>query len=267
MSEKRKNEIRNLLIYFSITYIISWLIWLFPIIFNFSNINRFVFYAGGVIGPCIGAYLTTLITEKTEGFKILWKRVWSFKFDKKWLIPTLFMMPFIFLVLNLIAGENFLSKVLTTNPSNLILWAILFYIAAAFEEVGWRGYALDRLQSKTNAFFSSLILGLVWGLWHLPLLIYYWLFPIRFIYLYLIFVVFLSIMFTFLYNNTNRNIFIVTFFHAIINVLLSFFTPLKIADRDILYYYLNSIILLMDIILIIIFGPKKLKRENDKNTL
>lgn len=267
MSEIRENEIRNLLIYFSITFIISWSIWFLPIFFNFSFIMRFLCYAGGLLGPCISAYLTTFITEKKEGVKILWKRVWSFKFDKKWLIPTILMMPFIFVFLNLIVGERFLSKLLIINPSYLILWSILFYIAAAFEEVGWRGYALDRLQSKTNALFSSLILGLVWGLWHLPLLIYYWLFPIRYLYLYLIFVVLLSIMFTFLYNNTKRNIFIVTLFHAIINVLLTFFVPIYLTDREVLYYYLNSLLLIMDIILIIIYGPKTLRREKKNNTL
>lgn len=267
MSEIRENESRNLLLFFFITFMVSWTIWLLPIFFDFSNITLFIFYAGGVIGPCIGAYLTTFITEKTEGFKILCKRVWSFKFNKKWLIPTFLMIPFIFVFLNLIVGESVLSKLLIINPLYLILWSILFYIAAAFEEVGWRGYALDRLQSKTNALFSSLILGLVWGLWHLPLLIYYWFFPVSFLYFYLIFVILLSIMFTFLYNNTNRNIFIVTLFHAIINVLLTFFVPIQLANREIFYFYLNPVILIIDIILVIVHGPKTLRREKNNNTL
>ena len=37
------------------------------------------------------------------------------------------------------------------------------------EELGWRGYVLDRLQEKRSALVSSLILGVVWSLWHLPL--------------------------------------------------------------------------------------------------
>ena len=153
---------------------------------------------------------------------------------------------------------NFLAWL---NLSYIILWFILFYIAAAFEEVGWRGYALDRLQSKTYSLFSSIILGLFWGLWHLPLLIYYWLWPIRYIGYYLIFVVLLSIMFTFLYNNTSRSIIIATLFHTIINLCLNFLFPIQSITPG--YIYLNSLLLIIDLILIIIYGPKHLSRKNN----
>lgn len=266
MSEIRENEIRNLIIFFSISYIISWSIWFLPILFDFSNINRFVFYAGGVIGPCIGAYLTTLITKKGEGVKILWRRVWSFDFEMKWLIPTIFLIPFLFVLLMLISGTTVggvLNLLSALNTSYIILWFILYYIAAAFEEVGWRGYALDRLQLKTYSLFSSIILGLFWGLWHLPLLIYYWFWPVRYISYYLLFVVLLSILFAFLYNNTRRNIFIVTLFHTLINMSLQNLFPIGRYNIPRGYLYLNSLLLIINLILIIIYGPKHLSRNNN----
>jgi membrane protease YdiL (CAAX protease family) len=264
MSETRENAIRNLLIFFSLAFIISWSIWFIPVFYNFSFPIRFAFYAGGVIGPAVGAYLTTYLTEKGEGVKKLWKRVWSFKFDKKWLIPTIFGIPLAFIILILITGitiGRFISEILVLNPSYLILWFFLFYIAAAFEEVGWRGYALDLFQSKTNALFSSLILGLIWGLWHLPLLIYYWWWPIQYISLYLIFVVLLSIIFTFLYNNTWGNIFIATLFHTIINLSLQYLFPILADSRSNGYFYLNSLLIIVDLILIAIYKPKHLSRK------
>lgn len=45
---------------------------------------------------------------------------------------------------------------------------LLLELLSGFEEPGWRGYALPKLQEKSSAKKSSLILGLVWGLWHWP---------------------------------------------------------------------------------------------------
>ncbi len=57
-------------------------------------------------------------------------------------------------------------------PASLAVSAALPYIVlellSGFEEPGWRGYALPKLQEQFNARKSSLILGLVWGLWHWP---------------------------------------------------------------------------------------------------
>jgi membrane protease YdiL (CAAX protease family) len=45
----------------------------------------------------------------------------------------------------------------------------LLILGPLSEEIGWRGYALERLQMRWNALTSSLIVGFVWALWHLPL--------------------------------------------------------------------------------------------------
>jgi hypothetical protein len=47
---------------------------------------------------------------------------------------------------------------------------VLLLLAAVFEELGWRGYAFDSLQSRFNLFWSSLLFGVLWSAWHLPLI-------------------------------------------------------------------------------------------------
>lgn len=47
---------------------------------------------------------------------------------------------------------------------------LLLLLAAAFEELGWRGYAFDSLQSRYNLFTASIIFAMLWSLWHFPLI-------------------------------------------------------------------------------------------------
>ena len=59
-----------------------------------------------------------------------------------------------------------LSPVFTPNFSPL---GILFSIPAGLlEEIGWTGFALPRLLAKKNFLTSTIIVGVSWGLWHLP---------------------------------------------------------------------------------------------------
>ncbi len=89
------------------------------------------------------------------------------------------------------------------------------------EEAGWRGYALPRLQAKHNSLVSSLILGFLWTLWHVPLAFvaaadqaalgaFGWI-----IYTVLIFSI--TIILTWLYNNSRGSLVIVILAHFCFN--------------------------------------------------
>lgn len=47
---------------------------------------------------------------------------------------------------------------------------LLLILAASFEELGWRGYAFDSLQSRYNLFTASIIFSILWSFWHFPLI-------------------------------------------------------------------------------------------------
>lgn len=91
------------------------------------------------------------------------------------------------------------------------------------EEGGWRGFALPRLQKLSGPLRGSLILGILWGLWHVPLMLIPAQSPLNHaITLSLLIFFFIqitakSISYTWLSNNTSGSLLIVTLFHAALN--------------------------------------------------
>lgn len=93
------------------------------------------------------------------------------------------------------------------------------------EELGWHGYALPRLQSRLSALVASLVLGLLWGLWHLPLVVAYddAFGP------YLAGILGHTILMTWLSNSTEGDLVTMLLFHAGLNVS---FTVLAAGPSD-----------------------------------
>jgi membrane protease YdiL (CAAX protease family) len=148
---------------------------------------------------------------------------------------------------------------------SMILGQLVFNLFSGplAEEAGWRGFALPRLQSRYNALTSSLILGVIWCLWHLPL---FFLpgasqqgipFPI-----YLLLVVTLSIYFTWLYNNTRGSLIITVLAHFSFNISGGFLVgTLGLLPPMVLYMVAGSTLVLTVIGIIWHFGGKTLSKK------
>jgi len=137
--------------------------------------------------------------------------------------------------------------------------------SALGEEIGWRGYALPRLQSRMSALSAALIIGPIWALWHLPL----WLTgePGRTPTLYAGFVVSviaLSVVLTWVYNSTRGSLLMVVLLHATYNL------PITLAIDDlgsratvpVLLYF--GLLVVAAIVVVIVAGPKHLSRKYSK---
>ena len=211
------------------------------------------------LGPMIMGIAFTYLTRDTEGRRDYWKRIVSFKrIPARWYLVILIFVP----ILNGLAalldgltggtgatwGEAALN--LLTNPASLILSILFATLFPFIEELGWRGYLLDRLQEKYSALVSSLILGILWSLWHLPTFFIrdsyqaslgigtpaFWLFFAG--------IVPLTFVFTWIYNNTNRSTLAVILFHAMVNFTGELFTLSERADNlSILLWFVAGVVL------------------------
>lgn len=136
-----------------------------------------------------------------------------------------------------------------------VTFVALFFLGGSFqEEFGWRGYALPRLLERWNPLVASLILGSVWAVWHLPLF-----FMPNLSQSYMPFGVFFlltigfSIIFTWTFCRTGRNLFSALLLHTAINTAASLFPPIemKAGAAQTGLIYLMAIFLLASTVLII----------------
>ena len=266
MTEIKEFESWNLLKYFIITFIWTWSFWSIPMaasngLFVLDPIIDYVFHVIGGFGPFVSAFSLTYLYEKREGVIKLWKQFWNINIEKKWLLIVFLLFPAIMISSLLIAiiGEQFIPEILyITEPwMYLFIFIRIFFVGGAFnEEFGWRGYAIDRLQVKWNAFISSVILGVIWSVWHIPLFLTVGRIQHgqSFI-LYIMMVMLFSILFTWIYNNTNKNILATVIFHTIINLSTILF---PIQDTATGFFYYGIILLIITLIIIKIHGPKDL---------
>ncbi|HZD59242.1 MAG TPA: CPBP family glutamic-type intramembrane protease, partial [Anaerolineae bacterium] len=120
--------------------------------------------------PLVAASILVYREEKFAGIKRLLKRAFDYKSIKPkiWYVPIIFLMPLIYLlsygVMRLIGRP--LPAEWQISFLAIPLLFVAFFIGAAGEELGWMGYAIDPMQDRWSALTASLILGLVWAIWH-----------------------------------------------------------------------------------------------------
>ncbi|WP_066495777.1 type II CAAX endopeptidase family protein [Abyssisolibacter fermentans] len=233
----------SILVFYVVTFLFT------PI---FSLINVYVFpsaHIDGVIFPqFVPGIVAIILIRLTEGNIGIRKLLLKFKVSREimiWLIITIVipiaMVGISYLLLSVI-DYGYIKKITLSEASLPLLIGTL--ICSIGEEIGWRGYMLPKLQSIHSPFISSVILGLFWGIWHFKF--QYGL--IGFL-LFILIVIELSILFTWLSTKTNGNLIIATIFHAIFNftttILLSTTIGIKMFAVEVIVFGIFCIIVLL----------------------
>jgi membrane protease YdiL (CAAX protease family) len=222
-----KTTKKDLFGFFILAFVWMWLINLPRVLASFGLINlhplvSMIMSYTALFGPAVAAFVMTSRKSGKQGRKELWQNGWRINFNKKWLVPAILLMPAQGLLTLLIIKAADLpiyweySLPLTMLvPIGLLIWLVGAYP----EEYGWRGYALPRLLEDFNPLAASLILGVIWSLWHLPLhfiegttqaIIPIWEYALQ--------TILLSILYTWLHNATGGSVFIAALFHAMGNI-------------------------------------------------
>ena len=248
---------------------ISWLLWWAADAGGAPAL--FMDWLGG-FGPAVAAILLTALLEGREALRLLLMRVFAWRFH-----PLLYLaamtLPIIGTLLlialyALIKGEPdtldmvgpWLANLVRVSPA-LLISLLLGWIVVTGEEIGWRGYLLPRLRAQHSDLAASLIVGLVWGLWHLPEL---W--PLKAgrdpltLPLFLADIVIISVLYTWLYANSGGSILLVSLFHGVYDLLVMFASaslPFIRQTRG-----METVVLLvMAGVIVAIYGPRRFERE------
>ncbi len=219
--------------------------------------------------PALAAIVVSLGCEGKEKLRDLISRLFIWKVELRWYLVAL-LAP---LVLELLAiwtqwllGNRmpFDFKAWTSMLPGQLPWLAVFLLflvcLSAGEELGWRGFALPRLQARFGMVPASLILGVLWGLWHLPT---FWIpgsaqygLPIPG---YVLATIGYTFIYTFIYNGTRGSVLLTSLYHAASNLTLLYANAMFPSVIGNLYGSLPALALL--IILVAVIGAGRGRPE------
>jgi len=266
-----KNWIKKniFLTYIILAFAISWTGWLILIITGTSPgfFNPLKLLAA--FGPSLAGLAVIALQWGKQGLKKVWGQLTQFRVRWFWYPFSLAAPPLLMLAalgIHMLLGG---TGLVFNDPAEIYrvipVFLLVLFFSVLGEEIGWRGFALPWLQERFNALTSSLILGLIWALWHLPL---FWL-PGDFhqqlsLIWFLLQTVSITILYTWIYNAAKGSLFIILLLHAASNTAFGVLPMLPEAASGSLRpaWILNILLVLAAGLVILVNRPKTLTRQS-----
>lgn len=216
----------NAKMYFILVFVWSIVFWILTTLFG--GINQFpgsiLFYIGGA-GPFVSAIVITHLFESKKNQRDFWSRTFNVKrIPWRWMVPALLLHPSLILtaafIETLLGGELQFKFSIISDPISLIALILSVFILGPLpEEMGWRGVGYDRLLMTMTPLSASVLLGIFWAAWHVPLFFIEDTFhyglglgSFRF-WIFLLSNIPLTIIITWIYNHTDRSILMAAIVH------------------------------------------------------
>jgi membrane protease YdiL (CAAX protease family) len=160
--------------YFALTFTISWIGALAvaaPHVIRHQPLPKMtgiLMFPVMLLGPSFAGIMLTRIVDGKGGLRDLFSRIFLARVPAGWY--TALLIPPVLVLTVVLFLERFASPIYAPNR---FFVGILFGIPAGFlEEIGWMGYAFPKMRSQSNGLAPSIVLGLLWALWHIPVINY-----------------------------------------------------------------------------------------------
>jgi membrane protease YdiL (CAAX protease family) len=212
-----------------------------------------------LLGPsCAGVLLRSIVDGKS-GLRALLSEVVRVSVAPRWYAALL--LPLILVPSVLLFLKNFVSPVYAPNR---FLPGILFGIPAGFlEEIGWMGYAFPKMSTQNNALAPSVLLGLLWGAWHLPVIDFlgsatpHGVYLLPFFFAFTFAMTAMRVLIAWIYTNT-KSIFLAQLMHVSSTGSLVLFSPPGVTARQEASWYVlyGSVLWIAVAIIAKVFGKR-----------
>lgn len=222
----------------------------------------------GVASPGFAAIVLRVNEGGVDGLRTVLGGLTAWRFGRTWWAVTLALPPLFYVAAD--AVYIGLGRAFSPEPVRLLIEAgpaiviilLVFFVLAFAEEIGWRGYLLPRLQARMGALTASLVLGVIWFGWHIPLLLQGgppdWSIPLRGV-----FIISGAVIYTWLFNNTGGSVLAVSLFHAGTNIWGRLIGVHPMVTGDIVAgYVLSGANLALALLLVVFFGARSLTDGN-----
>lgn len=231
--------------YFGIAFLISWISFLIlvgPKLVQGKDMyatDAFIMFPVMVIGVGLTGLILTRVVDGRSGLRELLSRMGRWRVGVPWYVVALLIPP-VFIVAVLSSLRTLISPQFT--PNFFPLGISFGLLAGFFEEIGWTGYAFPRMQSGRSPLSAAILLGVLWGLWHMPVVDYlgaatphgaYWL---PFFLAFVVAIIAMRVLICWVYSNT-RSVLLAQLMHVSSTGFLVVFSPPRLSPGQETFWY------------------------------
>jgi membrane protease YdiL (CAAX protease family) len=260
-----------LITFFVLTYALAWILES-PLVFLRDSITdaqgQILYILSANVVSVVAIVLTAMVLGRGALRKLL-GRLLIWRVNPLWYLGVVLGPAALVggvVALNALLGRPALSLGIPSLLGLVIMLAFMIVPGSALgEEIGWRGYALPRLQTRMSALSASLILGVMWGFYHLPLYFTGQAFrPPSLFAPFVIGIIALSVILTWVYNSTGGSLLLVVLLHATINLPLTLLLEPLGSRMSLPVWLYFALLVVAALVVVIVAGPEHLSRQHHK---